>query len=124
MDRKLKVVLVAVDQSFDLDVVILLESIERIGDVVPHLGFNLAASICQSQRQIGITGLFRLHLFNRDHKARRDYLVVATRAIGDIKVLHGAQREPALHEDRTAHRMGEELEQALWFGSAYTKTAG
>src|ERR1051326_788018 len=42
VNRKLKAVLVLVDEALDLDVVVLIEGVERIVDVVPHLGFNQA----------------------------------------------------------------------------------
>ncbi len=50
VDRDLKPVLVLVQQTFDLEKVVLVESIDRILDVVPHLGFNLTGAIAQSER--------------------------------------------------------------------------
>ena len=52
MDRELETVFVFVDKAFDLEEVILLESVESLLDVVPHFGFELPAAIAKREGQI------------------------------------------------------------------------
>ena len=57
MDGNLEAVLIFVEQTFDLDEVILLEGVvDRILDVIPHFGFELTGPITQDQRQIRFAG--------------------------------------------------------------------
>src|SRR5580704_11639705 len=87
----LEAVLIFVEQAFDLEEVVLLEGVDRVLDVVPHLGFDLAGAITQDQRQIGLSGLLRLDLLGDDHKTRGDDLVFVVRAIGQEEFLHAVQ---------------------------------
>ena len=52
MDGELKPVLVLIYQPFDFNEIVLLEGVERVLDVVPHLGFQMTRAICQSESQI------------------------------------------------------------------------
>jgi hypothetical protein len=45
VNRKLKSILVFVDEPFNLEKVVLLEGENEFVDVVPHLGFDLAGAI-------------------------------------------------------------------------------
>ena len=79
MHRELKAVLVLVDQAFDLEEVILLEGVEDLFNVVPHLGFDLAAAIAESERQIRLAGLLGFDLLGNHDEARGDDLVFLAR---------------------------------------------
>src|SRR5580658_5304422 len=57
VNRDLETVLILVEQAFDLEEVLLLESVDRVLDVIPHLGFELAGAITQNQRQIRFAAL-------------------------------------------------------------------
>src|SRR5580698_1266919 len=57
VNRDLEAVLVFVEQAFDLEEVVLLEGVDRVLDVIPHLGFDLTGSITQDERQIGLSSL-------------------------------------------------------------------
>ena len=91
VNRDLEAVLVFVEQAFDLEEVVLLEGVDRVLDVIPHLGFDLAGAITQDQRQIRLSGLLRLDLLGNDHKTRGDDLVFVVRAIGQEEFLHAVQ---------------------------------
>jgi hypothetical protein len=71
MDSDLKSILVFVEQALDLDEVILLESVQGILHVVPHLGFDVAGAITERQCQVRFTRFFWLHLFDDDDEWRR-----------------------------------------------------
>ena len=43
----LEAIFVLVDEAFNFDEVVLLEAVNRVFDVVPHLGFDLAGAIAQ-----------------------------------------------------------------------------
>src|SRR5581483_2924433 len=88
VDRQLEAVVVLVDQAFDFDEVVLLEAIDAIGNVVPHLGFDLSGAVRQRESEVGFTGFFRLDLFYSDDKAGNDDLIFVLRRLGDIKVFH------------------------------------
>ena len=68
VDRELEAVFVFVNQPFDLEKVVLLEGVDEFLDVVPHLGFDLAAAIAQSQRQIRLSGFLWFDLFETTTK--------------------------------------------------------
>ncbi len=88
MDGELEAVLVLVEQAFDLEEVILLEGVEGLLDVVPHLGFDLATAIAEGQREIGFAGLLGFHLVGHDNKRGGNDLVFVLDAIGDEKIFH------------------------------------
>ena len=88
VDCELKAVLVLVDEALDLEEVILLERVEDLFDVVPHFGFELAAAVPESERQVGLPGFLGLDLFADDDEARGDDLVFVARAIADVEVFH------------------------------------
>src|SRR5580692_872474 len=91
VNSNLEAVLIFVEQAFDLEEVVLLEGVDRILDVIPHLGFDLASAITQDQRQIRLSGLLRFDLLGNDHKTRGDDLVFVVRAIGQEEFLHAVQ---------------------------------
>ena len=88
MDGELEAVLVLVDQAFDLDEVILLEAVDGVLDVVPHLGFDVAAAIAEGQSQIGLAALLGFDLLGDDDEGRSDDLVLVLNAVGNEKFLH------------------------------------
>ena len=88
VDGELEAVLVLVDQALDLDEVVLIEGVDGILDVVPHLGFDVAAAIAEGQSQVGFTGLLGLDLLGNHHEARSDDLVFVLDAVGNEKFLH------------------------------------
>src|SRR5579864_403731 len=59
VDRELKPVLVSVQKALDLEIVFLIESVERILDVVPHLGFDLPTPVTERKGQVRLAGLDR-----------------------------------------------------------------
>ena len=81
MDRVLKPIFVLVEQSLDLQKVVLLESVEGVLDVVPHLGFNLAAAVCKSKSQIRLSRLLGLNLLGGNDETRSNNLVFEAWAI-------------------------------------------
>ena len=69
VDRELKAVLVLVDEAFDLEEVILLESFENFLDVVPHFGFELAAAVAEGEREVRLAGLLGFDLLAHDDES-------------------------------------------------------
>src|SRR5689334_16044809 len=92
MDGQLPVVLVAVDQPFDFDVVVLLEDVNGLGNVVPHLGFDLPTAVGQGKGEIRLAAFLGFHLFGGNHKAGSDDLVFAAGTIGYVKIFHDHAR--------------------------------
>ncbi len=82
VNRDLKAVLVFVDQPFDFQEVVLLEGVESLLDVVPHLGFDLAAAVAQSQREVRLTGFLWFDLLGDDYEAGSDDLIFVITAFG------------------------------------------
>src|SRR5215472_7909100 len=89
MNGELKPLLVLVDQTFNFKKIVLLKSVEHFLDVIPHLGFQLTASVAQGQRQVRLTGLLRLDLLRHHNEGGGDDLILVADAIADEKVLHG-----------------------------------
>src|SRR5215469_6316914 len=89
MNCELKPLLVLVDQTFNFKKIVLLKSVEHFVDVIPHLGFQLTASVAQRQRQVRLTGLLRLDLLRHHNESGGDHLILVADAIADEKVLHG-----------------------------------
>ena len=75
MNGELKTILVFVDETFDLEEIVLLEDVDEFFDVVPHFGFDLAAAVGQDQGQIRLAIFLRLDLLRRHHEAGGDDLV-------------------------------------------------
>ena len=48
VDRKLEAIFVLVDQTFDLDEIVLVKGVDGIFDVIPHFAFEVSAAIAQS----------------------------------------------------------------------------
>ncbi len=88
VDGELEAVLVLVDEALDLEEVVLLEGVEDFFDVVPHFGFELAAAVAESEREIGLAGFLGLDLLADDDEAGGDDLVFVARAIADVEVFH------------------------------------
>jgi hypothetical protein len=82
VNRDLKTVLIFIQQAFDLEEVILFEGINRVLDVIPHFGLELAGAITEDQRQIGFSSFLRLNLFRNDYKTRSDDFVFVVTAVG------------------------------------------
>src|SRR5215471_2394131 len=89
MNCELESLLVLVDQSFDFEEIVLLKGVENLVDVVPHLGFQLPASVAQRQRQVGLARFLGLDLLRHDDESGGDDLILVANAIADVKVLHG-----------------------------------
>src|SRR2546427_498362 len=88
MDGELKPILVLVDQAFDFEEIILLEGLENVVNVIPHLSFQLAGAVSHGEGQIRFAGLFRLDLLSDDNKGRSDDLVLVADAVANVEVLH------------------------------------
>ena len=89
MDSDLKPVLIFINQPLNLQEIILLEGTENFFDVVPHLGFDLAAAVSQGKREIGLAGLLRLYLLGNDDEAGRDDFIFVITTVGEEEFLHG-----------------------------------
>ena len=92
VNRKLKPVLILIDQAFDLEEVVLLEAENEFIDVVPHLGFNLPGAIRQNQRQIRLAIFLCLDLLRRHHEAGGDDLVLLMNAFRYKELFHEPPR--------------------------------
>ena len=68
MDRQLRPVVEDLDQALDLDEVVALERVHHFGDVVPHLGVQLAGAVAQLQREIQLAGLLLPNLLGVDQE--------------------------------------------------------
>ena len=88
VDGELETLLVFVDEALDFEEVVLLEGVEDLFDVVPHLGFELAAAIAESEREIGLAGLLGLDLLGDDYEAGGDDLVFVAGAVADVEIFH------------------------------------
>ena len=88
VNRELPALVVLVDQSLDLDDVVLLEVIGALLDVVPHLGLDGSGAVHQGEVQIRLAALFRLDLFVADDVAGGDHLVFLLCRISNIKLFH------------------------------------
>ena len=88
VDGELEAVLVLVDEAFDFDEVVLVEGVKGVLNVVPHLGFELAAAVPEGEGEIGLAGLLRLNLLRDDHEAGSDDLVFLAGAVGDKEFFH------------------------------------
>ena len=89
VNRELEALLVFINQALDLEEVILLEGLQHVLHVVPHLGFELPAAIAKCQRQIRFASLLGLDLFGYHDESRGDDLVLVAHAVADVEVLHG-----------------------------------
>ena len=88
MNRDLEAVFVFVDEALNFQEIFLLEGADRILDVVPHLGFDLAATVGKRQCEIGLAAFLGLHLLGDHHEAGGNNFVFEFMAIGEEKVLH------------------------------------
>src|SRR5260370_2508760 len=88
VERELETAVEFIDEPADFDEVILLEAVDVVGDVVPHLGFHMAVATGQDQRQIKLATLLWLGLFRHDDKLRRYHLILKTYGFGNIKIFH------------------------------------
>ena len=68
MNGELKAVFVLIDQSLDLDEVVLIAGVNGVFDVVPHLGLDVAAAISQGKGQVRLTALLGFDLAGNHHK--------------------------------------------------------
>ena len=82
MNCDLKPVLIFIDEPFDFQEIVLLKSVEDLLNVVPHLGFDLAATVAKGECEIRLAGLLRLDLFGDDDEAGGDDFIFVVRAIG------------------------------------------
>jgi hypothetical protein len=87
VDSELEAVLVLVNQTFDFDEVVLLETVDCILDVVPHLGFDLATAIAHGERQIWVAGFLRFDLLRDHHEAGSDDFIFVLDAIANEEFL-------------------------------------
>ena len=71
VDGELKAVLVLVDEAFDLKEIVLLEGVEDFFDVIPHFGFELAAAVAESEREVGLAGFLGLDLLADDDESSK-----------------------------------------------------
>jgi len=96
----LEAVFVFVDKTFDLDEVILLETVDSILDVVPHFGFDLPGPIPNREGQIGLARFLWFDLFVDDDEGRDDDLVFLLRAVGNEEIFHAPGRAALHHYGR------------------------
>src|ERR1700681_1042420 len=93
VDGQLKSILVFVDQTLDLEEVVLLEAEDKLIDVVPHFGFELAAAISQDQGQIRLAIFLSLYLLRGHYEAGGNDFILLITTFGDKKLFH----EPPLN---------------------------
>ena len=101
MDGDLKTVLISVQKPLHLQEIVLLEGVEGVLNVVPHLGFDLAGTVAQSERQIRLARLLGLHLLGYHHEAGCDDLVFLLGTIADEEIFH----EPRIRENERLARV-------------------
>ena len=69
VNRELRTVVIDLDESLHLHEVVAIEGVHHFGDVVPHLGFDLAGSIAEAQGKIRLSGFLFANLFGADQEA-------------------------------------------------------
>jgi hypothetical protein len=57
VNDQLRTVVVDLKAAFDLDEIVALKGADHLGDVVPHLGLDLAGAVAQGHRQVRLAGL-------------------------------------------------------------------
>src|SRR5215470_490379 len=82
-------ILVLIQESLNLDEIILVEDVDCVFDVVPHLGFDVPTVIAQRERKIRLPGFLRLYLLGNDHEAGDDYFIFVLRTIANKEIFHG-----------------------------------
>ena len=75
VDRQLRPVVEDLDQTLDLDEIAAVEGIHDLGDVVPHLGVDLAGTVAQQQRKIRFARFLLAHVFPMHQESGREHLV-------------------------------------------------
>ena len=60
---------------FDLDEIVAVEGLDHFGDVVPHLGVELAGAVAEEQRKIKLAALLLPDLLGLDQETGRDQSV-------------------------------------------------
>src|SRR5262249_28730620 len=89
VQRNLETPVEFVHQPTDLDEVVLLETVDVVRHVVPHLRFHVASAVSQSQRQVQVAALFGFSLLRHDYKRRGNHLVLKSGGFGNVEILHG-----------------------------------
>ena len=123
VEGELPAAVVLLHHAFDLDEVVLLKRVHRVGHVVPHVGLQLAGAVGQRDRQVGVAVLLGLDLLGGDHEVRGDGLVLVLLAVADVEVFHRETSMP----NRDALTMVEPLMvpqyRTGWAGSRSTSVA-
>jgi hypothetical protein len=88
VDRKLETILVFIDQAFDLEKIVLLEGVEDLFHVVPHLGFEMAAAVAEGKCEVWLTALLRFDLLGNYDEAGGNDLVFVLDALTDVEIFH------------------------------------
>jgi hypothetical protein len=65
VNGELKAVRILIDQPANFDKIVLLEDVNRVGDVVPHLGVDLPGAVAQRKRQVDVAALLGFNLLAR-----------------------------------------------------------
>src|ERR1700722_820029 len=104
VDGELEAVLIFVDETLDLEEIVLLEGLENLLDVVPHFGFELPGAVAESQREVGLAGFLGLDLLGDDDEAGSDDLVFLAGAVADIEIFHGVYSTSKSHRCRGSPR--------------------
>jgi hypothetical protein len=123
VDGELDAIVVAVDQAFDFDEVVLIERLDHVRDVVPHLGVELAGSVGKRELQIQLTRLPRTHLLGGDHERRRDGFVLVLGRVLNVEVFHECSPTPS-NQNRAYWGCRLRARGLRQTASSYTRAAG
>ena len=89
--RQLELIVELIDQTLDLDEIVLLERVQEFVHVVPDLGLDLAGAVGQGERDVEIAGAFGLDLFGCHHEARNNSGILVLRTIANEEIFHRVQ---------------------------------
>ena len=86
--RQLELVVELVDQTLDLDEIVLLERVEEFVHVVPDLGLDLTGAVGQGERDVEVAGALGLDLFGSHHEAGNNGGILVLGTIADEEIFH------------------------------------
>src|SRR5437764_12256885 len=89
VDSQLITAGILVDQPANLEEVVLLKGVDRVGNVVPHLGLDLAGAIAKRERKKNVSALLGLDLLGGDKKRGGNDLVFVAGGVFNEELLHG-----------------------------------
>ena len=75
VNGELRAVLINLDQALHPHEVVAIEGVHHLGDVVPHLGVDVAGAVAQDQRQVRLAALLLADVLRLNQEHGRDHLV-------------------------------------------------